>query len=298
MTVSIPLLLSGLWLALTAGAPITLSPASSAEAQVVADSAAFFPDTTGNRWEYAGQVIEGPVQAIKNKKETFLNVSSVTGAENVDGVDVVVFHDSNPGNHGPHDSYYRRDAAGIVYYGASPGTPLERQVTPYQVLVFPLSIPSSFQQFDRKGLDFGSDLDGDGVNDTTDLSARVFVTALEPVTVPAGTYEDALRVEARMTIVFHLSKSKEMVIGRDSMTAWFARGVGLVKYVEQQVLPDLRTGGGRVTETIEELLKAEIVPASASRGRSKASPKGVFTDDPRRHELKQIVLPTGFHPDP
>ncbi len=296
MTVSIPLLISGLWLALTAGAPITPPAASSAEAQIVADSAAFFPDAAGNRWEYTGQVIEGPVRAIK--KETFLNVSSVTGADNVDGVDVVVFHDSNPGNHGPQDSYYRRDAAGIVYYGASPGTPLERQVTPYQVLVFPLSIPSSFQQFDRKGLDFGSDLDGDGVNETTDLSATVFVTALEPVTIPAGTYEDALRVEARMTIVFHLSKSKEMAIGRDTMTAWFARGVGLVKYVEQQELPGLRGGGGRVTETTEELLKAEIAPGSASGERSKASPKGVFTDDPRRHELKQIVLPTGFHPDP
>ncbi len=296
MTVSIPLLLSGLWLMLTAGAPITPPAASSTEAQIVADSAAFFPDTAGNRWEYTGQVIEGPVQAIT--KKTFLNVSSVTGADNVDGVDVVVFHDTNPGNHGPQDSYYRRDAAGIVYYGASPGTPLERQVTPYQVLVFPWSIPSSFQQFDRKGLDFGSDLDGDRVNETTDLSATVFVTALEPVTVPAGTYEDALRVEARMTIVFHLSKSKEMAIGRDTMTAWFARGVGLVKYVERQELPDLRTGGGRVTETTEELLKAEIAPGSASGERSKASPKGVFTDDPRGHELKQIVLPTSFHPDP
>ena len=51
MTVSIPLIISGLWLALTAGAPITPSPASSAEAQVIADSAAFFPDTTGNRWD-------------------------------------------------------------------------------------------------------------------------------------------------------------------------------------------------------------------------------------------------------
>ena len=59
-----------------------------------------------------------------------------------------------------------------------------------------------------------------------------------------------------------------------------------------------RNGNSGNRKAMKNLVKAEIVPGSASGGRSKASPKGVFTDDPRRHELKQIVLPTGFHPAP
>jgi len=50
-----------------------------------------------------------------------------------------------------------------------------------------------------------------------------------------------------------LSAAKRSVIGSDVMTAWFAKGVGLVKYVERQELPPLRSDRGMVTEITEEL---------------------------------------------
>nr|MBI3612194.1 hypothetical protein [Nitrospirota bacterium] len=178
--------------------------------------------------------------------------------ENLKGVTVKVFHDTNPGDHGPSDSYYRRDAVGIVYYGSQPGTPLEKQLVPYQIVRFPLVIPSSFQQFDRKGVTLGADLDGDEQEERVDAEASVHVLGKDTVSVPAGTYQNSIRIEARMRMQITLSGSGRKVYGTDVMTAWFARGVGLVKYVERQELPPVKTDQGFITEIMEELEEVVI----------------------------------------
>lgn len=228
----------------------------------VVDAGDYFPDTLGSQWRYRGEIVDGPLQTIA--KHGFVNVSTVKGTDKIKGVTVKVFHDTNPGNHGPSDSYYRRDAAGIVYYGSEPGTPLEKQLVPYQIVRFPLDLPSSFQQFDKKGLDFGNDLDGDEQNERTDMEAVVTAVGREPVTVPAGTYSDAVRIEARMTMRITLSRTNRVAIGSDTMTAWFAKGVGLVKYVEHQELPPLRSDRGMITEITEELESFWISPQTSS----------------------------------
>jgi hypothetical protein len=213
----------------------------------------------------------------------------------VQGVTVKVFHDSNPGNHGPSDSYYRRDAAGIVYYGSEPGTTLEKQLVPYQIVRFPLEVPSSFEQFNRQGLDFGNDLDGDEKNERADVDATVTVVGKETVAVPSGTYSEAIRIEARMTIRIRLSESGRLAVGTDNMTAWFAKGVGLVKYVERQQIPPFKNDRGWVSEITEELeevtIKANTESAKAGSGGGSEPPSdSVLADDPGHHELGQVVL--------
>src|SRR5690242_13786427 len=222
----------------------------------------YFPDTQGMQWRYRGEVMEGPLQTIA--RNGFVNVSTVKGTDKIKGVSVKVFHDTNPGNHGASDSYYRKDPAGIVYYGSDPGTPLEKQLIPYQIVRFPIDIPSSFQQFNRKGLDFGNDLDGDDQNEQADMHAVVAVIGKEPVTVPAGTYPDAIRIEARMTMRIMLSASGRTAIGSDVMTAWFAKGAGLVKYIERQELPPLQSDRGIVTEITEELESMTTGPKTSA----------------------------------
>lgn len=280
--------LAGWWLAGAVG-PAGAAP----EAQTVANAEQYFPDSTGSRWQYRGQVVEGPMQTIAAKG--FVNVSTVKGSETLQGVAVTVFHDTNPGNHGPQTSFYRRDAAGIVYYGSEPGTPLEKQLVPYQIVRFPLVAPSSFKQFDRKGLDFGNDLDGDGTNEKVDVEASVSVIGKDSITVPAGTYADAVRIEARMTLRIHFSDAKQSAVGTDVMTAWFAKGVGLVKYVERQELPPFRTDRGFVSEITEELEKVQVqATPSASLGGSEPAAQGVLAHDPRDEELAQVVLAAGL----
>jgi len=281
-------------LSLTLG-PGLHDPGSAApRAETVANADDYFPDSMGSRWRYRGQVVDVPLQKIGNG---FVNVSTVKGADSIKGVNVKVFHDTNPGNHGPSDSFYRRDAAGIVYYGSEPGTALEKQLVPYQIVRFPLEFPSSFQQFDRKGLNFGSDLDGDDKNEQADVQASVTVVGKETVSVPSGSYPDALRIEARMTMQIHLSGAQRTAVGTDTMTAWFAKGVGLVKYVERQEIPPFASDRGLVTEITEELEEAEVKTDTASLQRCEPPAQRVLAHDARHHELSQVAFATGLGPD-
>ncbi len=241
--------------------------------QVVPNIEEYFPDHKGNEWTYRGRFIEGEMVQIAEK--SFTNVSTVMGNEKKDGIEMVVFHDTNPGDQGPSDSYYRRDVAGIRYFGSKPGTVLEKQLIPYQIVGFPLEVPSSFQQLDRKGLDLGLDLDRDGESEKVDVQAVVSVLGKETVTVPLGTYPDAIRLEARMSMHVHLSQAGLVVKGTDTMTAWFGRGIGLLKYEERQTIPSLRSENDRTIEVIEELEKA-TVQGQAIAGGTQDSSQRVF----------------------
>lgn len=288
--------------ALTVGACLLLGlhpgtgTLASDEPITISKSEEYFPDTVGSRWSYRGQINEGPLQSIELK--FFTNVSTVSGNKTMNGVTVTVFHDTNPGDHGPSDSFYRRDAVGIVYYGSEPGTPLEKQITPYQIFRFPLRIPSSFQQFDRMGIDFGSDMDRDQTDEKVDTQGWSKVVGRETITVPAGTFQDAIKVEARMNMKIHLSGSRRTVSGIDVMTAWFAKGVGLVKYSERQELSAIKEDRGVITEITEELEDYDIKAAKASLGRFESPAKGVLADDSGGHELGQVIFPARFRTYP
>lgn len=269
------------------GSLILMTPEASCavEGDSIAQSSEYFPDTIGNRWQYRGQISEGPLQTIDNK--FFANVSSVTGTKTLNGgMTVMVFHDTNPGNHGPSDSLYRRDAAGIVYYGSEPGTPLERQLVPYQIVRFPMKVSSSFKQFDRTDIDFGNDLDGDGANERADVRGQATIVGREAVMVPAGSYPDAVKVEAKMTLRIHLSSAKRSVVGTDVMTAWFVRGIGLVKYLERQELEALKEDRGLVTEIIEELEEFDVKPNTGSLSRREAPAERILAHYAGDQELR------------
>ena len=277
---------------------MALNPAllGAEEPVTISQSADYFPDSIGSRWTYKGQITEGPLQTVENK--FFTNVSKVTGTKTIKGVSVTVFHDTNPGNHGPSESYYRRDSVGIVYYGADPGTPLEKQIIPYQIFRFPLVIPSSFQQFDRTGLDFGTDMDRDGTDEKVDVRGWSGLISRETITVPAGTFQDAIKVEAKMTMRIHLSASRRTIAGLDVMTAWFAKGVGLVKYSERQELSAVKEDRGVATEITEELESYEVKPAKGSLSGLETAPEGIFADHAGDHELREVVLSAGFRAYP
>lgn len=270
------------------------APLAAEDAGIIAQSPDYFPDQIGNEWRYRGQITEGPLQTIEHK--FFSNVSSVTGTKTIKGMTVTVFHDTNPGNHGPSDSFYRRDSVGIVYYGSEPGTSLEKQLVPYQIVRFPLKVSTSFQQFSRKGLDFGTDMDRDGENEKVDAQGDSTVVGQESVTVPAGTFKDAVKVEARMYMQIHLSGTNKTARGTDVMTAWFVKGVGLVKYVERQELSPLEDRGV-VTDIMEELESYEIKPPKASLGRRKSSTEGLLADNTGDHKLRQVLFTSRLRSD-
>jgi len=257
----------------------------------------YFPDQIGNEWVYRGRMIEGGMVQIAEKNTQFTNVSKVMGNETIDGVEVIVFHDTNPGNQGPSDSYYRRDAAGIRYYGSKPGTTLERQLVPYQIVQFPLEMPSSFEQFNRHGLELGMDIDRDGEAEKVDIVAVSSSQVQETVSVPAGTYPKSIRLEAKMTMQVHLSESGKTIQGTDTMRAWFARGVGLLKYIERQTIPSSRSENERVVEVTEELEKVTLATDVALLYRGTSMEERVLDNNRRLHELLQIAISSSHSSD-
>ena len=238
----------------------------------------YFPDQIGNEWRYKGRILEGTVNQIADTM--FENISKVTSMQKIGGVNVTVFHDTNPGDQGPTDSYYFRDAAGIRYYGSKPGTLLEKQLIPYQIVSFPLEIPSSFEQLNRENLNLGLDIDRDGLAEKVDVLASVTIHDQSPVTVPLGTYEKAIRMEAQMKLLVHLSRDGMQVKGFDSMTVWFVKDIGLVKYTERQMVPNPSTGKDRMIEITEELTEAKLQDGTRLLSGRKASNYGIFKNHP------------------
>lgn len=263
---------------------------------VIQDAGVYFPDQTGNEWKYQGRIVEGVVNQIEDK--TFVNVSKVTGKEKKDGVMVTVFHDTNPGDQGPIDSYYLRDVAGIRYYGSKPGTILEQQLIPYQIVRFPFELPSAFHQLDRKNLNLGLDLNRDGRAETVDVRATVRIEGQEAVTVLIGTYEKAIRMEAHMDLSVHLSGDGTRISGFDTMTLWLVKGVGLVKYIERQMVPMVGAGKDRLIEITEELEEARLQGGTVQLSRRKPTTYGVLARQPLNHELFQIPFPSRLDAHP
>ena len=227
----------------------------------------YFPDEIGSVWHYRGRTRTDTIERVA--EATFSNEVSAIGTTNIKGETVKIFRETNQANKGPTDGFFRRDKTGITYYGSQPTTPFEQQLIPYRVLAFPLVMNGTFRQLEKRDVDMLVDLDGDGRHERADVVADVRVVAHTPVTVPAGTFNDAVQIDATMTIVISLTKDRRVITSRDRITSWFARGVGLVKYVEEIEAPPVLETRGEVTFVSEELesyaLKRAVgLPSSAS----------------------------------
>ncbi len=211
----------------------------------------YFPDEIGSVWRYTGRTRTDTVERVSEL--TFTNEVSAIGTTNIKGETVKIFRETNQANKGPTDGFFRRDKSGIVYYGSQPTTPFEQQLIPYRVLVFPLVVEGTFRQLEKQNVDMQADLDGDGRPERADVVADIRVVAHTPVTVPAGTFSDSVQIDAAMVITITLSKNHRVITSKDTITSWFARGVGLVKYVEEIESPPVLETRGEVTHVSEEL---------------------------------------------
>jgi len=101
-----------------------------------------------------------------------------------------------------------------------------------------------------------------------------------------------------MTMRIHLSASRRTIAGLDIMTAWFAKGVGLIKYLERQELGGVKEDRGVVVELSEELESYEIKPAKGSVSGLESPSEGILADHAGDHELGQVVLAAGLRTHP
>lgn len=107
-----------------------------------------------------------------------------------------------------------------------------------------------------------TDYDSDGVRDREFLRLENVVSAIEPVSVPAGTVAEAARVDTIATASVTFSRSGQTVTATAVATQWYAKGLGVIK--REFIDPNFQAPNNVVTEV---LIGLETPSASAGLGR-------------------------------
>jgi hypothetical protein len=200
--------------------------------QGTGDIGNFFPYSDGNLWEY------------KNTTSIpFSNTLTVAGTRFIDAVPTTVFRESNPENDGrPQESYAVKAADGITWYGNNdPTDSVTSQLVPYQPIHFPLPFGNPFVSVSRKRVI----INGQAVDYTEESRA----VGLENVTVPAGSFPNALKLERTQTFLLG-GTDTPIVTGKE--TTWLVRNRGQIK---RSLVVE---GGGQTATDTEELVRSVI----------------------------------------
>lgn len=206
----------------------------------------YFPTlTVGNTWLFRGTVLTNGTGTTP-----FSNKITITGTKVVQGAMTSIWHESNPLNYGtPVESYISKSLTGITYWGDNdPADTLTRQFTPYKEISFPLQV-STFEQINKTGLDYGEDLDGDGINETFDVYSQVRVISFQTFTAFVGTFDNTVEIETDSTITLYFSQINLELIFSGKETGWYAPHGGPVKRVD-----DLTNYDGTTETTTEEIV--------------------------------------------
>lgn len=190
------------------------------------DAGNHFPFAVGNYWSYQVTSVDSGLPP-----QTFVSTVSMTGTRQVDGATATVLQETNAdGTNVPEDTFLVKDLNGIAEIDDQDSTdPLISQLLPVWDYRFPLAENSSFLQVNRKGLNSGDDLDGDGINEMVDIRSEVAVLGLETVTVPVGTFADCVMVMSSLTFSFILSTDGSRITATGVAHEWFSPGIGRVK---------------------------------------------------------------------
>jgi hypothetical protein len=229
--------------------------AAAEEGDAIREIARYFPDDVGRTWKYEGSVVD-EVQRIAS----YTNIAKVEKSIERNGVEVMVFTETNQANHGSSMSFFSRNKRGIVYHGGEPTTSFELQLIPYQVIEFPMTLQHSYSQIEKRNVAFGLDLDHDGKDERADISAHIVAENFETVSVPAGVFKDSLKIVGTLVIRITLSGDQKVVQMIDQTINWFVMDIGLVKGIERTTFPRIEgfpKTDSIITELLSEYFKVE-----------------------------------------
>jgi hypothetical protein len=226
----------------------------------------YFPFTVGSVWSYQGTItgnLEPPT--------TYINTVKITGQHMVGGVLTTVFADSS-NSAKPLESYYLKDASGIMYYGGSGTSNFTPFFAPSYQFLFPVKIKSTVKQ-SRQGVDIGEDLDGDGINEIANVNVKTTPAGYEDISTPAGSFTNCLKIVSTMTLKVQSSAYPGRSVSiKIISTEWNASGIGAVRRSSQV---QARAPG---SELIESLVVEDLI-GYAVDGQKKGQVHLVIAED-------------------
>ncbi len=189
----------------------------------------FFPTTVGSSWSYFGTA----TSSLTAEPVYFLDSVTVTGTKSVIGQTASVFQESNPSGSGVAAAgYFLKNAGGLAYLGTSDLTDtVTPQIVPYIVALFPVAV-GTVAKFQKAGLDLGLDLDGDGVNETLNVSVTNTVDSFQSLAIGIGAFPRTAKGTESISGSVILSKTKTSVPFSGSSSRWSAPGIGVLKTSE------------------------------------------------------------------
>lgn len=199
----------------------------------------FFPGTPGTSWNYFATATD-PMGGVVS---THIDTLTVTGTKNIGGQTAAVFLESNPSGTGlPVEGYYLKNAGGVAFLGTNdPTDTLNAAIAPYIVALFPVT-SGEVAHFDKNGIDFGDDLDGDGINESVNLTLTSTILGFEPLSIGIGSFPRTAKSREAVSGSVMLSGLRISVPFSTSMTRWSAPGIGVVK-TQQSVTVESVTSG-------------------------------------------------------
>lgn len=216
----------------------------------------YFPLSIGNTWQ-----MKGSISTNNGTLTNYATMMVVSGTKIINGIQTLIITDTNPQNAGiVSEDYYVKTQSGITYHGNNDATDfLSPQMIPYHEYLFPLRVGASFTPLDKSSIDLGEDWDWDGINENVDISVHVTVSAIEGVTVPAGTYPNCVKITSILTYTVKLSEDGSKITEIGTLTEWFAPGVGPVK---RALISEIFDAG--LSETMMEELESFSPPLNFS----------------------------------
>lgn len=207
------------------------------------DAENFFPDAQGTFWNYFATV----TNPLAGAPSSFMDSVSVTGTKAMGGQTASVFLNSNPSGSGiPLEGYYYKNAGGVAFLGTNDVTDtITAGTVPYIVGLFPVT-PGVVANFGRNGLDFGEDLDGDGINETVNLTLTSTIIGFEPLALGIGSFARTVKNSEAITGSVVLSQSRISVPFSSTSTRWAAPGIGVIKTTQSATVESIST-----SETME-----------------------------------------------
>ncbi|HJW34744.1 MAG TPA: hypothetical protein VJ505_15460 [Holophagaceae bacterium] len=186
------------------------------------DTEHYFPNALGDTW-YLNVSSSDPADPPAHPFTSM----AVTGSYPIFGVQASVLTEGSGAT--PLQSYYYKSPGGVTFLGTNDPTDLlTAQTVPNPELLFPPRV-GPIASFTRTGLNFGEDLDGDGLPEKIDLTQSSAITGFEPVAVPAGVFPSAGKRVTTLNGTLHLSSVPQTATIHAIQTTWAAPGVGALK---------------------------------------------------------------------
>jgi hypothetical protein len=204
----------------------------------------FFPNSVGDSWSYLAISTNSP----NGPPNPFLDLVSVTGSKTVNDTAASVFLEANPSGSGtPVEGYYFKNNGGVAFLGTNDTKDtVTKALVPYLVALFPVA-PGSVAQANKNGVDYGSDLDGDGINESMNLTLSSSIVGFEPLAIGIGQFTRTVRSKETITGSILLSKTNTSAPFSATTERWSAPGIGVLKSVRTA------TGQSGTTTEVDEV---------------------------------------------